>query len=141
MIPNRTWIDERPVEVKDRIEPQHWEGDLLCSRRSDKTSVLVLEERASRYLLAERVPDKKPQRIAKLIAQTTSNLAFKSLTLDNGLEFKHHERFGCATFFCHPYSSWEKGGIEYANRLLRRYLPKRSYLRDYSNRYLQAAVW
>ncbi|NCU42547.1 MAG: IS30 family transposase [Candidatus Moranbacteria bacterium] len=31
-------------------------------------------------------------------------------------------------FFCDPYASWQKGGIENLNGLVREYLPKRSNL-------------
>lgn len=32
-------------------------------------------------------------------------------------------------YFCDPYSSWQKGSVENANRMLRRYIPKGSDLR------------
>jgi IS30 family transposase len=51
----------------------------------------------------------------------------KSITFDNGLEFaKHHllNKNGVETFFCDPYSSWQKGSIEHANGIIRRFLPK-----------------
>ena len=48
----------------------------------------------------------------------------KTLTFDNGIENKQHTRLGVATFFCDPYSSWQKGGVENANRMIRRYFPK-----------------
>jgi IS30 family transposase len=32
----------------------------------------------------------------------------KSTTLDNGIEFRAHEEYGFITYFCHPFSSWEK---------------------------------
>jgi IS30 family transposase len=51
-----------------------------------------------------------------------------SVTYDNGLEFSGHITVGVAldarSYFCNPYSSWEKGGVENANGLLRQYLPK-----------------
>ena len=31
-------------------------------------------------------------------------------------------------YFVHPYSSWEKGQIEYSNKLLRQYIPKKSII-------------
>ena len=45
-----------------------------------------------------------------------------SLTLDNGIENKQHAAITAATgakaFFCDPYSSWQKGGVENANKML-----------------------
>ncbi|MGB3072935.1 MAG: IS30 family transposase [Candidatus Moraniibacteriota bacterium] len=47
-----------------------------------------------------------------------------SLTLDNGQENRSHGALGVKTYFCDPYSSWQKPGIENGNRLLRRFFPK-----------------
>jgi IS30 family transposase len=51
-----------------------------------------------------------------------------SLTYDRGLEWTRHEdvagALGAVSYFCRPYHSWEKGGVENMNGLLRRYLPR-----------------
>lgn len=47
-----------------------------------------------------------------------------SLSLDNGIENRNHNQLGIPTFFCDPYASWQKGGVENINGMLRRYLPK-----------------
>jgi IS30 family transposase len=53
---------------------------------------------------------------------------FKTLILDNGLEFSDHERIakslGLRIYFAHPYSSWERGINENTNGLIRQYFPK-----------------
>ena len=48
----------------------------------------------------------------------------ESATTDNGIENRDHEDWGMKTFFCDPYSSWQKGGIENANKMLRVFFPK-----------------
>jgi len=56
-----------------------------------------------------------------------NNLTPKSITFDNGLEFASHQLLvekGIKTYFCDPYSSWQKGLVEQANGLVRRFLPK-----------------
>ena len=50
----------------------------------------------------------------------------KSITFDNGIENKHHYLLHVPTFFCDPYSSWQKGGVEQTNKMIRRYFPKRT---------------
>ena len=54
----------------------------------------------------------------------------KTITYDNGLEFAKHgfvnDLLGCESYFCKPYSSWEKGGVENYNGLIRQYFPKGS---------------
>ncbi len=48
--------------------------------------------------------------------------------MDNGLEFAKHskvaDKLKTQTYFTNPYCSWEKGQIEYMNKLLRQYYPK-----------------
>ncbi len=53
-----------------------------------------------------------------------------TITSDNGLEFANHKAIAntlaCNYYFCHPYSSWERGLNEYTNGLIRQYFPKGS---------------
>ncbi len=48
------------------------------------------------------------------------------------MEFAEHRTIAKAlnttVYFTHPYSSWEKGQIEYCNKLLRQYIPKKSII-------------
>jgi len=52
----------------------------------------------------------------------------KSLTLDNGCEFTKHAEIATilkiSIYFARPYHSWERGGNENANGMIRRYFPK-----------------
>ena len=77
---------------------------------------------------ARLVPSLKPAIYAETIAQLTANLHVKSLTTDNGIEDKQHglitKQTGAPVFFTDPYSSWQKGSVENANKMLRRYFPK-----------------
>ena len=54
----------------------------------------------------------------------------QSITFDNGQENRRHhelrESLGVHTFFCNPYSSWEKGSVENAVGLTRREWPKKT---------------
>ena len=58
---------------------------------------------------------------------------FKSITVDNGGEFADWEGIekSCkrrknrtTLFYCHPYSSYERGSNENQNKLVRRFYPK-----------------
>ncbi|PIS40813.1 MAG: hypothetical protein COT26_01345 [Candidatus Kerfeldbacteria bacterium CG08_land_8_20_14_0_20_43_14] len=55
---------------------------------------------------------------------------FKTLTRDNGLENARHHKtfadFNIPSYFCDPYSSWQKGGVENLNKLIRQYFPKKT---------------
>ena len=130
MIPARVSITERPAAALDRIEPGHCEYDsVVSSERSGSTAALaVLVERSSRLVRAQLVPNLKPAPYAETIAQLASDIQIRSLTTDNGIENRRHElvtkKTGAPVFFTDPYSSWQKGGVENANKMLRRYFPK-----------------
>ena len=62
--------------------------------------------------------------------------AKKTTTLDNGKEFMRHKQFGLPTYFCDPYSSWQRGTNENSNGLIRRYLPKKTDLTKVTEREL-----
>lgn len=130
MIPDRTSITERPLAALDRVETGHCEYDsIVSSKRSGSTAALaVLVERSSRLVRAHLVPNLKPEPFALTLAKLARGLRVQTMTTDNGIENKQHclitKKTGATVFFTDPYSSWQKGGVENANRMLRRYFPK-----------------
>lgn len=130
LIPDRVWIDERPKTIEKRSRSGDYEGDLIVSQKNDRTVIATLVCRSSRMLLATILPNKKPTIVCEAMKALLNKKPLKTVTLDNGVEFREHRQLGCRTYFCHPYSSWEKGSIEYANRLIRRYFPKRTRLSE-----------
>jgi transposase, IS30 family len=56
------------------------------------------------------------------------------MSFDNGIENTKHYELGISTYFCDPYSSWQKGGIENLNKMIRQYIPKGSDIAKYSHR-------
>ncbi|WHA05753.1 IS30 family transposase [Candidatus Megaera polyxenophila] len=59
--------------------------------------------------------------------------ARKTLTLDNGGEFADHEKYqevGLEAYFCDPYCSWQKGGVENSNGRLRIILPRDTNVKE-----------
>jgi transposase, IS30 family len=130
MIPDRIPITERPVTVEDRQETGHWEGDTVVSgkRTHGKTALAVAQERTTRLIGAKLIPNLKPESFTTAASALLTGKKALSLTLDNGIENKQHREItavtSAKTFFCDPYASWQKGGVENANKMLRRYLPK-----------------
>lgn len=59
---------------------------------------------------------------------------FKTITVDNGSEFAYCEELERSIlnegekrtklYYCHPYSSWERGTNEVTNKMVRRKVPK-----------------
>jgi len=130
MIPDRVSVTERPVAAQSRLEPGHWEYDsVVSSKRSGSTFALaVASERTTRLVTASLVPNLRPAPFARTIARQLAGKQVATLTTDNGIENRHHrvvsKKTGAPVFFTDPYSSWQKGGVENANRMLRAYFPK-----------------
>jgi IS30 family transposase len=138
MIPDRTSIAERPPTVEDRQEAGHWEGDTVVSgkRTRSKAALAVAQERTTRFIGATLIPNLKPASFTTATNDMLANKRALTLSLDNGIENKQHAAITAATnvvvYFCDPYSSYQKGGVENANKMLRRYLPKGCDLGSYT---------
>lgn len=129
MIPNRVGIEQRPEEVTGREVFGHYEADTVVSKRNTgKAALCVLEERMTRKTFIRRIPSMRPGKNNKALREMSKNLPMQTLTLDNGIENKHHEKLSrklkISIFFCNVYRSWEKGGVENTNGRIRRFFPK-----------------
>lgn len=71
--------------------------------------------------------------IARAMSFNYSTIIYKSITVDNGSEFALADQLeqSCITgdkrtkvYYCHPYSSWERGSNENVNGMIRRRHPK-----------------
>ena len=102
-----------------------------------KHNLITAIERKSRFLLIVNNPDgKKAENVARRLKDAIITYRPKSITLDNGLEFADHQSLPAKTFFCDPYSSWQKGAVENANGIIRKWLPK-SYKGRITNKMLE----
>jgi IS30 family transposase len=132
-IPDRVSIDNRPPDIEKRHQPGHWEADTMISRQS-KSALVVSLERSSRLLHINKITAKKSHQVAA--AALTERLGRypdtlrRSITYDNGSENADHQEInkalGTQSYFCNPYHSWEKGSVEHAISLIRRFLPKKT---------------
>ena len=134
IIPNRTSIELRPEIINKRTEFGHWEGDTLGKIRVDTEVVVGLTERMSRFILIDKVPRLKYTVDGFKMLLNPHYDTFKSLTLDNGVENVRYEELNIDTYFCHSYSSWEKGAIENCFQRLRRFIPKKASLKYYTRK-------
>ena len=137
---DRIFIDERPGVANDRRQFGHWEADFIVSgKQYGNTSLLVLHERVSRYTLIAKVSARTVREVEDVFSEALSFIGnFESLTLDNDIVFQKHVQLSsliqAPIYFCQPYHSWEKGGVENANKLIRRYVPKGCDIATYSDR-------
>jgi len=129
-IPDRTSIHERPEAVNEIVEVGHWETDsVIFSRQKGILSVQV--ERKTKLVRINKCFDKSAQETKQAMIKTIDSVPNQyclSFTYDNGTENVKHvdlkEMFGIDTYFCDPYSSWQKGLVENTNMFIRQYLPK-----------------
>jgi IS30 family transposase len=147
LIPNMTSIDERPVEVSERLVPGHWEGDLIKGARN-RSQVGTLVERKTLFTVLAQMDQATAacaaEGFARVLARIDSQM-LRSLTYDQGREMAAHELFsrdtGMVVYFAHPHSPWERGINENTNGLLRDYLPKGSDLSVYTQDELDTIAW
>ena len=133
-IKDRISIDQRPEKANKREEFGHFEMDLVVGK-NNKGAILTITERLSRHFICRYLQHgKNAKYVSKAVVEEL--LPFKdfvrSITTDNGTEFADHKsiakKLNTTIYFAHPYSSWEKGQIEYSNKLLRQYIPKQSII-------------
>ena len=145
--PRGTSIEDRPKEIKERKTFGHWEMDCVCG--PTKPTLLVLTERLTRQEIIMKMPNQKSESVIKCLNIIEHNYGknfkkiFKSITVDNGSEFSDFDgleksKFGknskrTSVYYCHPYSSYERGTNERINREIRRIIPKGSDLSKYSD--------
>jgi transposase, IS30 family len=132
LIPNRVGIEDRPSEVSHRLVYGHYESDTIVSCRGGTGAILVLLERVSRVVYLWKLGGMKPAPCARYLKNAARSLNIQSITFDNGIENIYHEQIGVPTYFCDPYSSWQKGAVENVNKMIRRYIPKGTDLRQVS---------
>lgn len=129
-IKDRVSISKRPEEVDLRIVPGHWESDLIIGK-DRKTALGTLVERTTRFTIIVPLKNRTSAEVRKAFSRELKKLPkelTKTLTHDNGLEMAQHKLFTKQTdievYFCHPYSSWERGTNENTNGLIRDFWPK-----------------
>ena len=130
-IRNRTSIHDRPVEA-DGHRFGDWEMDLIVGKNG-YGAILVLTERSTNYAIIEKLPHgRNASHVAKAVVRLLYGYKLKgvlTITTDNGSEFAAHELItkglnGVTVFFADSYCSWQKGLVEYTNKLIRQYIPK-----------------
>jgi IS30 family transposase len=135
MIPHRIGIEARPRGATNRTRYGHFEGDTMVSgKKTGSTAALaVLYERKAKYLDARKLSSLAPRKFAAGVNEMIEHRNAKSISLDNGIENREHETLTVPAFFCDPYSSWQKGGVENGIKMIRRFIPKGVDLAPYSD--------
>jgi len=133
LIPDRTPISVRPEVVNQRQRYGDWESDGMEFTRKKPGLVSVQKERKSHLLRLTKLETKQAQETRAAIENVIEELPndfVHTITFDNGGEAAEHNKikqeYGIETYFCKPYSPWQKGSVENIIGLVRQYLPKGS---------------
>ena len=134
-------IEKRPPEIETRERFGDWEMDSVIGKKESRTALLVLTERKTRQEMIRVLRGKTVRnviaeldKIERSIGLARFRKIFRTITMDNGSEFADPDsiersctrpgKIRTKTYYCHPYSSCERGSNENQNRLVRRFFPK-----------------
>ena len=141
-------ISERDKKIDNRSEKGHWEIDLVIGKKGTKPAILTLVDRKTRKSIYILIKDKTKKEVLNAIKKAHKKLGgdfddvIKTITADNGSEFLDSEGIKEAgkcsdVFYAHPYCSRERESNENSNRMLRRFIPKRTDIGTISENRLQ----
>lgn len=133
-IPERISIHLRPLEIDQKQRVGDWESDSVQFKKQ-KEGLSVQYERKTMLMRMHKILDRSAQETQAALTHSIESLptaVWRSITFDNGKEGTCHinikQDWDIQTYFCDPYSSWQKGGVENMNGLVRRYLPRETNL-------------
>ncbi len=146
-------IEKRPEDIERREEFGHWEMDTVVGKRGkSKNSLLVLTERKTREEILVKLAEHTMEKVCSALDSLENkwgklfSKVFKTITVDNGTEFSNCEGMERSAagdekrtkvYYCHPYSSYERGSNENQNRLVRRKIPKGTNFDDKTDEEIQ----
>lgn len=116
------------------------EMDTVIGKFEDKKCILTLYFRNSKLMLMFLIDKYKPSSVTKVFKTLQKQLGtddfkrlFEVVLTDNGWEFSKPEDIEIDSktgekliniYYCEPYSSWQKGGIERNHEFIRYIIPK-----------------
>jgi IS30 family transposase len=129
ILKQRVSIDSRPEVVAQRKRIGDWETDSVIF--SGKSILSVQFERNTKLCRLHKCVNKSAIASEEALRDSIESLpanVWLTITRDNGTENVLHHETDVPSFFCDPYCSWQKGGVENLNGLIREYFPKKSNL-------------
>lgn len=140
-------IERRPEEIDSRSTFGHWEMDSVIGKaKGNGESLLVLTERMTRFEIIVKPRAKTAQAVVSALSKIVGAFpekTFQTITVDNGSEFSDCDgiqNLTNALYYCHPYSSCERGSNENANRIIRRFIPKKQSMKGVTQKKCDAVA-
>lgn len=137
----RKFIEERPKQATERTRVGDTEVDFIVSGKGGSGILLVVTDRKTRVTFLEKILPVSIQRVHQAFLRIQKRFPeWTTITTDNDILFQKHQELAAQLkvkiFFCHPYHSWEKGGVENVNKHIRQDIPKGSDLSRYSKHFI-----
>lgn len=124
-------IGARPPTVDARIQPGHWEGDLIIGRRNQSALITLIERVTKMTFLADLPCGYQATECLAALCETFDQIPAHlrhSLTWDRGSEMADWplltDTFDLPIYFADAHSPWQRGLNEHNNRQLRWWLPR-----------------
>lgn len=138
----KTYIDDRPASIANRERVGDLEVDFIVSGKQGTGYCLTAADRKLRVGFIRKVlPVSVGEALRALQAIKRIYPEMQSISTDNDILWTYHAKLekllGVPFYFCHPYSSWEKGSVENYNKQARHYVRKGSDISQYGDEYLQ----
>ena len=131
-IAGRVSIGLRSKRINSKKTFGHWEADVV-EGKGHSGGIQTLLERKTRFYqakLIKKIDSEFGIRAQKYMLSKYPSKARQTVTFDNGKENYNHQQLNrdldIKTYFCDPYSAWQKGSNENHNGILRRYIPKKT---------------
>lgn len=139
---DRTFIDKRPKKANQRLRVGDVEADFVVSGKSGHGVLLVAVCRKLRLTFIKQIQNVGIDEVHEAFVRIQAKFPeMKTLTLDNDILFKMHKTLerllDTKIYFCHPYHSWEKGSVENANKIIRKFIPKGSDISKHDEGYIE----
>jgi len=138
----KVWIDDRPAVIANRERVGDIELDFIVSGKAGSGYVLTAADRKLRIGFMRRILPVTVGNVLKALQSIQKAFPdLQSITTDNDLLFRYFKQLekalGVPFYFCDPYSSWQKGGVENYNGQARKYIKKGSDISQYGEVYIQ----
>ena len=137
----KVYIDDRPDVITNRERVGDLEVDFIVSGKAGTGICLTAADRRLRVGFIRKILPVTVGNVLKALLDIKRQFPeLKSITTDNDILFRYYKQLesalGVPFYFCHPYSSWEKGGVENYNGAARKYIRKGSDISQYGDAYV-----